>query len=306
MSFTIFSQLPAELRLAIWRNSMQSRVVEIICERGSCRFDGGQETEDSETDTDGDSEHGDGWSGDEEWEDIVYDSDDDSNSSDPPYDPARRYLFYSHRPPPALFSVCRESRTEALKSYRLCFGTDACPASIYINPSLDIVYFGFESAPMLQDYLYPTGYLEDSVCSRRNNFDPIRRAEVSSFHYVAVALDSFYVTGEHCFYDIVEFPNTQMVSLVLEAERTAWGRRMVLNRVSTGDEVFVAPMGGPDLQAWYRMPKMARDDFKVEQQYRTARWGSNSRIVGVRRGLAAFNATPLGLEEHPDITDLCR
>jgi len=284
---------------------MQSRVVEIICERGSCRFDSGQESEDSETDTGWDSEHGDEWSADDEWEDIAYDSD-DNNSSEPPYDPARGYHFYSHRPPPALLSVCRESRTEALKSYNLCFGTEASPASIYINPSLDIVYFGFESAPMLQNYLYPTGYLKDSVCSRRNQFDPVRRAEVASFHYIAVALDSFYSTGEHCFYDIVDFPNTKMVSFVLEAERSVWGRKTVLNRVSTGDEVFVAPMGGADLQAWYRMPRMARVDFEVEKQYRTARWGANGRVVGVRRGLAALNAIPIGLEEHPDISDWCR
>lgn len=43
--------------------------------------------------------------------------------------------------PPAVLHACRESRHEALKAYKVCFGTKKDPKSIYINPARDILFF---------------------------------------------------------------------------------------------------------------------------------------------------------------------
>lgn len=42
---------------------------------------------------------------------------------------------------PAILQVCHESRTEALKVYRKCFGTKKLPKSLYVNPSSDVLFF---------------------------------------------------------------------------------------------------------------------------------------------------------------------
>lgn len=41
----------------------------------------------------------------------------------------------------AILHVCSESRYEALKVYKLCFGTKKIPKSMYINPTSDILFF---------------------------------------------------------------------------------------------------------------------------------------------------------------------
>lgn len=43
---------------------------------------------------------------------------------------------------PANLYVCRESRAEALKHYRLSFGMYRSPGRIFFNPEWDILYFG--------------------------------------------------------------------------------------------------------------------------------------------------------------------
>jgi hypothetical protein len=43
--------------------------------------------------------------------------------------------------PPAILHVCSESRHEALKVYKPCFGTRKIPKSMYINPTSDILFF---------------------------------------------------------------------------------------------------------------------------------------------------------------------
>ncbi|EPE37066.1 hypothetical protein GLAREA_09229 [Glarea lozoyensis ATCC 20868] len=42
--------------------------------------------------------------------------------------------------PPAVLAVCRESRHETLKTYKLCFGTTSKPARIYFDPYQDTLY----------------------------------------------------------------------------------------------------------------------------------------------------------------------
>jgi hypothetical protein len=42
--------------------------------------------------------------------------------------------------PPAVLAVCRESRYQALKTYKLCFATLSEPARVYFNPYQDTLY----------------------------------------------------------------------------------------------------------------------------------------------------------------------
>lgn len=49
--------------------------------------------------------------------------------------------FVSSCKPPSVLHVCQESRHEALKIYKVCFGSPAMPPRIYICPELDRVYF---------------------------------------------------------------------------------------------------------------------------------------------------------------------
>ncbi|KAL8348525.1 hypothetical protein RB601_002419 [Gaeumannomyces tritici] len=85
MSFTLFSSLPTELRLQIWRASFQPRAVEV-------RYQ--PETDECHT--------------------ITH--------------------------PPAVLQVCHESREEAARHYRKAFGTKTHEATIFFNPSIDILY----------------------------------------------------------------------------------------------------------------------------------------------------------------------
>jgi hypothetical protein len=43
--------------------------------------------------------------------------------------------------PPSVLQVCRESRSEALKIYKLSFGSPAMPPHVYFYPGIDRVYF---------------------------------------------------------------------------------------------------------------------------------------------------------------------
>ncbi|KAJ4153403.1 hypothetical protein LMH87_009891 [Akanthomyces muscarius] len=45
-------------------------------------------------------------------------------------------------PNPTNLHICAESRAEAIKSYRRCFGFAYRPGHIYFNPSRDVLYFG--------------------------------------------------------------------------------------------------------------------------------------------------------------------
>ncbi|OTB00079.1 hypothetical protein M426DRAFT_43129, partial [Hypoxylon sp. CI-4A] len=83
--FPLFSYLPTELRLQIWRHSCHARVV-----------------------------------------DVVYDGHDDR--------------CVSTSAPPSILHTCRESRHEALRIYKLAFGTRSQPPRIYFCPEIDTLY----------------------------------------------------------------------------------------------------------------------------------------------------------------------
>lgn len=83
--FTLFTLLPAELRLHIWRLSCHRRVVE-----------------------------------------VFYDQENDRCSTTAPV--------------PAVLHACRESRYEALRLYRMSFGTMTHEPRIYFNREMDTLY----------------------------------------------------------------------------------------------------------------------------------------------------------------------
>jgi hypothetical protein len=84
--FTLFPQLPKELRLKIWEFAQEPRIVEVC------------QTQDSAA-------------------------------------------FYSPTALPMLLHISRESRHIALQNYALSFPNGDQPATIYYNPSIDILYF---------------------------------------------------------------------------------------------------------------------------------------------------------------------
>jgi hypothetical protein len=84
--FTLFPELPKELRLKIWEFAQEPRIVEVC------------QTQDSAA-------------------------------------------FYSPTAPPTLLHISRESRHIALQNYALSFPNGDHLATIYYNPSIDILYF---------------------------------------------------------------------------------------------------------------------------------------------------------------------
>jgi hypothetical protein len=49
--------------------------------------------------------------------------------------------FLSNSCPPAVLHVSRESRYEALRMYKFCFGTPSMAPHIYFHSRVDILYF---------------------------------------------------------------------------------------------------------------------------------------------------------------------
>ncbi|KAM3550095.1 hypothetical protein MY1884_008420 [Beauveria asiatica] len=59
-------------------------------------------------------------------------------------------------PNPANLHICVESRTEAIKSYRRCFGFARRPGHIYFDPTRDVLYFGPRAGYMATDAQFRT------------------------------------------------------------------------------------------------------------------------------------------------------
>lgn len=113
--FTLFPNLPKELRLAIWKlATKEPRIVE-ICQFSSQRM---IEEEIPEEEEEEDDRYP-----------IEY------------YGRKNRNPFYSTTALPAIFRVNQESRTIALEHYQLSFANAGNPATIYWNPAVDILYF---------------------------------------------------------------------------------------------------------------------------------------------------------------------
>ena len=101
--FTLFPNLPKELRIRVWQlAAREPRVVEICWVReAQDRFRG-------------------------IWDEFT-----------PPNPP----VFYSPTPIPFVLHINRESRGIALENYALSFPQESRPAQIYYSPSVDILYF---------------------------------------------------------------------------------------------------------------------------------------------------------------------
>ncbi|KAI1125212.1 hypothetical protein F5Y10DRAFT_13401 [Nemania abortiva] len=106
-NFRVFSQLPTELRLMIWSLCLPGpRIISIRCDPRPVTQGALHQQEE-------DLSHG-------------------------------RQLVQcrSPTPVPATLHVCRESRSEALRRYKLLFGMGGEPGTIYFNPLSDALYFG--------------------------------------------------------------------------------------------------------------------------------------------------------------------
>jgi hypothetical protein len=114
--FTLFPELPKELRFKIWKlATKEPRIVEI------CQFSSYQEP--SPTPIEG---H------------IPEEEDDEENEYLGRKNPNP---FYSPAALPVILHVNRESRMIALEHYQLSFANAGNPATIYWNPTVDTLYF---------------------------------------------------------------------------------------------------------------------------------------------------------------------
>lgn len=59
-------------------------------------------------------------------------------------------------PSPANLHICAESRAEASKSYRRCFGFARQPGHVYFDPARDVLYFGPRKGYMATDAQFRT------------------------------------------------------------------------------------------------------------------------------------------------------
>lgn len=117
--FTLFPNLPKEIRLEIWRlASKEPRIVEI------CQFSPHLIEEQIPEEEEGEE-----------------DDDDDDSYPIEYYGSKNRNPFYSTAALPTILHVNQESRTIALDHYQLSFANVGNPATIYWNPAVDILYF---------------------------------------------------------------------------------------------------------------------------------------------------------------------
>ncbi|KAF6838099.1 hypothetical protein CPLU01_02707 [Colletotrichum plurivorum] len=62
----------------------------------------------------------------------------------------------SHAAVPVNLHVCHESRSEAIKSYRLCFGVTRNPGQIFFDKANDVLYFGARDGYMASEAQFLT------------------------------------------------------------------------------------------------------------------------------------------------------
>ncbi|KAF4636701.1 hypothetical protein G7Y89_g1396 [Cudoniella acicularis] len=101
--FERFPELPTEIRLKIWREAAEPRIVEICQDLDSYAKEAKERGEE------------------------------EPNVDDAP--------FYSSTKIPSIFRVNQESRSVALQEYPLSFPNGEHPARIYFNPGVDTLYF---------------------------------------------------------------------------------------------------------------------------------------------------------------------
>ncbi|EGX89310.1 hypothetical protein CCM_07561 [Cordyceps militaris CM01] len=84
-------------------------------------------------------------------------------------------------PNPANLSICAESRVEATKSYRRCFGFARQPGRVYFDPRRDVLYFGPRQGYMATDAQFRTCM---TLCDR---------AELAAVRRIAVSDALFWI-----------------------------------------------------------------------------------------------------------------
>jgi hypothetical protein len=121
--FTLFPELPKELRLEVWTMAAKEpRIIEIY--QFYCYRDPIEESIPDSIE---------GF--------IPEDDDDDDDEESEFLERINLNPFYSPAALPAILHVNQESRDVALKHYQLSFPNAENPAAIYWNPAVDTLYF---------------------------------------------------------------------------------------------------------------------------------------------------------------------
>ncbi|CZR69710.1 uncharacterized protein PAC_19610 [Phialocephala subalpina] len=167
--------------------------------------------------------------------------------------------FQTSTPTPALLSVSREARAEALRIYTLSFGTSSCPPNIHFNPYLDTLYL-----PRYGEM----GYDETLRDFRNIVSDPEGLLdEVQSIALDVVALEVKRPwEGYNKASLLRSFPNLQEVILVLGSSTSTASAEDEDDREMRGKEViyFKEPKDDPErlLKVWYYF----RQSFIAEEK----------------------------------------
>ncbi|KAL9619792.1 MAG: hypothetical protein Q9160_005628 [Pyrenula sp. 1 TL-2023] len=163
-SFKLFPQLPVELRLKIWHDTVSaypSRLVEICTD---CHFSNVDYTQNSV----------------------------ENRISD--------IAWLSRTPNPAVFSVCRESRREASKYWRLRFDLDFATAGsdgqcVYINPTHDVIYPNLKWVELFHTFVDDIkAFLDVEGAGFRNL--ALDNAFISKHYSSLSGLDASYKAGQ--------------------------------------------------------------------------------------------------------------
>jgi hypothetical protein len=116
--FTLFPELPKELRFEIWKlATKEPRIVEI------CQFSSHREPNPTPI------------------EGHIPEEEEDEEEENEYLGRKNPNPFYSPAPLPAILHVNQESRIIALEQYQLSFANAGNPATIYWNPAVDTLYF---------------------------------------------------------------------------------------------------------------------------------------------------------------------
>lgn len=111
--------------------------------------------------------------------------------------------FTSNTPAPALLHACAESRIVALRVYKLCLGTAQSPAAIYLDLSVDTLYFG-----RFAD--------KERIFNARTLVNTFAEEDFQNIRHIAVHYDTFWRYFCNNMYGIADFVGIKSLKLVLE------------------------------------------------------------------------------------------
>ncbi|KAH9222668.1 hypothetical protein DL95DRAFT_401690 [Leptodontidium sp. 2 PMI_412] len=123
--------------------------------------------------------------------------------------------FTSNTPVPSMLHACSESREIASKVYKLCLGTDQSPATVYLDLSVDTLYFGSFAR---KDRIFDAGTLVNTFAEE--DFQNIR--------HLAVQYQTFKRYFCNNMHGVADFVGIQTLTLVVENNPKSETHEMVL------------------------------------------------------------------------------